>query len=100
MDTPQLDPTDIRAFVAIQTLGLCAALDAGALTPDDAARWLFRTGMREKLESHGACQGCLGLVDLGAAVTAGDAEATAQAIEQLRLGALAVLLHAGHAQSK
>ncbi len=94
-ETPQIDSTDIRAFVVIQTLGLCAALDAGAIAPRDAERWLFQGGMRDKLEAHGACGGCLGLVDLGAAVTADDDAATAAAIERLRRGALAVLSAAG-----
>ncbi len=70
---------------------MVASQVASALGSQGAARWLFRAGMRETLEAHGACSGCLGLVDLGAAVTAGDEEATAQAIEPPRRGALAVL---------
>jgi len=89
---PALDPNDLRAFVAIQTLGLCAALEAGALSPSSAERWLFRPEMHDKLEHAGACSGCLGLVDLGAAATSGE-EAVDAAIAELRRGALAMLTH-------
>ena len=89
---PALDSNDLRAFVAIQTLGLCAALEAGALSPASAERWLFRPEMHGKLKDAGACQGCLGLVDLGAAATSGE-EAVGEAIAELRRGALAMLAH-------
>jgi hypothetical protein len=90
VDTPMLNPADLRAFVAIQTLGICAALEAGAIDGAQAARWLFQREMHDRLAHAGACQGCLGLVDLGAAVTAGG-EAAAEAVAKLRAGALAML---------
>ena len=88
---PALDPNDLRAFVAIQTLGLCAALEAGALSAADAERWLFQSEMLVKLKGAGACEGCLGLVSSGADATAG--EANPEAIAELRRGALAMLAH-------
>ena len=85
---PALDPNDLRAFVAIQTLGLCAALEAGALTPADAERWLFQNEMMTKLQRAGACEGCLGLVSAGADATRGP---DGDAVAALKRGALAIL---------
>jgi hypothetical protein len=87
----QFDPTDLRAFVAIQCLGLVEALQAGAMAPEDAARWLFHTDMLAQLESAGACQGCLGLVSLGTTLTEGSETEVTEALAQLRRGAMMVL---------
>ena len=87
----QFDPTDLRAFVAIQCLGLVEALEAGAMRPADAARWLFHTDMLAQLKSAGACQGCLGLVSLGTQLTEGSEAEVAQALAELRRGAMMAL---------
>jgi len=87
----QFDPTDLRAFVAIQCLGLVEALQAGAMAPADAARWLFHTDMLSQLKSAGACQGCLGLVSLGTTLTEGSEAEVAEALAELRRGAMMVL---------
>ena len=60
------DPQQVRAFVAIQVLGLCSALDEGVVSAQQARNWLFRTGMLERLKDAGACDGCLGVVQTGA----------------------------------
>ncbi|MEL6345630.1 MAG: hypothetical protein AAFV53_21150 [Myxococcota bacterium] len=62
---PEMSQTDLRVFVAVQTLGICSAIEAGAMDVDDARRWLFRPEVRAMLKLAGACQGCIGLVDLG-----------------------------------
>ena len=85
------DPADLRIFVAIQCLGLVEALSAQAMDPADAARWLFHTEMLTQLKSAGACQGCLGLVELGAALSDGTAAEIEGALTSLRQHAMAVL---------
>jgi hypothetical protein len=87
----QADPSEVRAFVAIQVLGLCAALEAEVMDPTTAYRWLFRPGMREQLEGLGACPGCLGLVEVGQKLTTGCTTVSAQAIAELRARALDIL---------
>jgi len=89
--SPTADPSEVRAFVAIQVLGLCAALEAGVMDPTTAYRWLFRPGMREQLLSMGACSGCLGLVDAGQQMTTGCATVRQDAIDTLRTHALEIL---------
>lgn len=89
------DPAQLRAFVALQTLGLCTALEEGALSGDGARRWLFSTDMVTKLERIGACVGCMHLVELGATlaelVESGDATCPVR-IAKLKQQALAVLV--------
>lgn len=85
---PVMDQTDLRVFVAVQTLGLCAAMDAGAMDPGDAARWLFRPEVRATLESVGACRGCIGLVEMGE-----DALLQEGAVEKLRQHAFTLLTY-------
>ena len=87
----RFDPTDLRAFVAIQCLGLVEAMQAGAMAPADAARWLFHTDMLAQLKSAGACEGCLGLVSLGTKLNEGNEAEVAQALTELRRGAMMVL---------
>ncbi len=87
----QFNATDLRAFVAVQCLGLVEAMDAGAMAPADAARWLFHTEMLTQLKSAGACKGCLGLVELGTVLKEGSSDAVTEAIASLRAGALAML---------
>lgn len=89
------DPSEVRAFVAIQVLGLCTALEEGVMDPTTAYRWLFRPGMREQLEQMGACSGCLGLVDSGQEMTTGCAEASTKAVAELRQRALDILRFIG-----
>ena len=87
----QFNATDLRAFVAIQCLGLVEAMGTGAMAPADAARWLFHTEMLTQLKSAGACKGCLGLVELGTVLTEGSSDEVTEAIASLRSGALAML---------
>jgi hypothetical protein len=89
----RFEQTDLRAFVAIQCLGLVEAMEVGALAPTDAARWLFHAGMLQQLKSAGACQGCLGLVEVGTTLMEGSQAEIAEALVALRAGALAVLAH-------
>jgi hypothetical protein len=87
----RFDSTDLRAFVAIQCLGLVEALQSGAMAPADAARWLFHTEMLSQLKTAGACEGCLGLVELGTTLAEGSEHEVAEAMVSLRAGAMAVL---------
>lgn len=84
------DPSQVRAFVAIQVLGLCVALEEGVIDSQQASRWLFRTGMLPRLESAGACEGCLHMVGLGAKLCA-DGQASSEQIAALKSGALTLL---------
>ena len=87
----RFDPTDLRAFVAIQCLGLVEALKAGAIAPADAARWLFHADMLARLKTAGACEGCLGLVEIGTVLSEGDEAAIESALGELRRGAMMAL---------
>lgn len=87
----QFNATDLRAFVAIQCLGLVEAMESGVIAPSDAARWLFHTGMLSQLKSAGACRGCLGLVEIGTTLTEGSQEEVSEAMASLRAGAMAML---------
>jgi hypothetical protein len=89
------DPSEVRAFVAIQVLGLCSALEEGVMDPPTAFRWLFRPGLREQLESMGACAGCLCMVDAGQDATTGCAAVPGAVIDQLRSMAFHVLRTVG-----
>jgi hypothetical protein len=84
------DPSQVRAFVAIQVLGLCVALEEGVIDSQAASRWLFRSGMLPRLESAGACKGCLHVVGLGAKLCA-DGTASTEQIAALKSGALTLL---------
>jgi hypothetical protein len=84
------DPSQVRAFVAIQVLGLSVALEEGVIDGQDASRWLFRSGMLPRLEAAGACKGCLHLVGLGTELCAQE-HANDEQIQALKAGALAVL---------
>ena len=86
---PPMEPSEVRAFVAIKVLGLCSALEAEALDAETAARWMFRPGMIEQLRMVGACQGCLGLVELGEHATTHGV--TPADIARLRAVALKIL---------
>ena len=94
----QFNAADLRAFVAIQCLGLVEALNAGAMAPADAARWLFHAEMLTQLKSVGACQGCLGLVELGTTLAEGSDAEVAQALSDLRKGAMMALGSCGETQ--
>jgi hypothetical protein len=87
---PQLEPTEVRTFVAIQTLGLCTAVEAGVLNGEHLHRWLFRPAMSERLDKAGACRGCLDLVALGTRL-ADNPDTLSDTIGELRAHALAVL---------
>ncbi len=87
----QFSATDLRAFVAIQCLGLVEAMESGVIAPSDAARWLFHTKMLSQLKSAGACRGCLGLVEIGTVLAEGSQDEVTEAITTLRTGAMAML---------
>jgi hypothetical protein len=84
------DPSQVRAFVAIQVLGLCVALEEGIMDGQQASRWMFRTGMLPRLKAAGACKGCLHVVGLGAEVCA-EGQASEEQVAQLKAGALTIL---------
>jgi len=86
---PLLDANDVRAFVAIQCLGLATALEEGVFQSDDAGRWLFRAGMEAQVRALGGCKGCQDLVALGHAASHDGFDT--EAIADLRARALRVL---------